>query len=111
MNPMAKATRLHSRKRRTAPKIKPAAPANAFDNASRNEALARAFIALEPDICNLDRMTRLCLHLSDDGADAEEYLTLCLEQMAEMAVEFRKQYYALYGRRDSAGADSKAVLS
>ena len=110
LNPMTKANRVLSTPRRTASKIKPTGPASAFDDASRNEALARAFVSLEPDICNLDRMTRLCLHLSDDvGEDLEEYLSLCLERMAEMAIEFRKQYYAMYRGRNSASTDSKAV--
>jgi hypothetical protein len=104
---MAKAKSVHSTPRRTASKIKPGAPANTYADAVRNEALARAFISLEPALCNLDRMARLCGHLSDDGA--EEFLTLCVERLEEMAGEFRKQYYAMYGSRDSASADGKAV--
>jgi hypothetical protein len=105
---MTKADSVHSTPRRTASKIKPTGrPFNVFDDASRNEALARAFVSLEPDICDLDRMTRLCLRLSSDGE--EEFLMLCLERLEMMAGEFKKQYYAMYGGRQRASADIKAV--
>jgi hypothetical protein len=103
---MPKAKRVHSTPRRTAPKIKPTGPASAFDDASRNEALARAFVSLEPDICDLDRMARLCLHL-DDEENAEEFLTLCLLRLKGMAGEFKRQYYAMHGA--SKAINSKAV--
>ncbi len=107
---MTKADSVHSTPRRTASKIKPTAPYNAIADAARNKALAKAFVSLEPGICDLDRMARFCLRLSDDGTEAEEFLTLCLERLEEMAGEFRKQYYAMYGRRDSVSTDGKAVV-
>ena len=106
---MTQANSVHSTPRKPAPKIKPTALANVFDDASRNEALARAFVSLEPGICDLDRMARLCLYLSDGGDETQEFLTICLERSEEMAAEFRKQYYAVYpGRRHSASADNTA---
>src|SRR5947209_3686705 len=106
---MAKATRVHSTPRRTASKIKPGAPVNAFGNAARNEAFARAFVSLEPDICDLDRMAGLCLHLHDDGTGPREYLTLSLVHLVEMAGKFRKKYYAMYYEGRDASTDRKAV--
>jgi hypothetical protein len=106
---MTQADSVLSTPRKPAPKIKPTAPVDAFDDASRNKVLARGFVSLEPDICDLDRLVRLCLRLSDDGPEAEEFLTLCLLRLQEVSGEFRKQYYALYKGRHQASTSSKAV--
>ena len=100
-------------KRKSDTKPKAAAPANAFDNAVQSEALARALLSLEPGLCNLDRMARLCMYLGSDTTIAdneEEFLAICLERMAEMADEFKKSTTRCMTRRGSDGHERQRYI-
>ncbi len=70
------------------------------DNGARVEDLSRAFLNLEPDICDLRSVCRILMLTFEHEPDVANTAAELLEEKIEA---FRERYYELHRGRDTEG--------
>jgi hypothetical protein len=106
---MPKANRVHSTPRRTAPKIDVAKPLTSDEKSARYELFAKAYLEMEPVICDINNMATLAADAvaNEDrtGKETNSIAHFAVFHLVDMIRDLQKRY-----KEDDFERPGKAVV-